>query len=626
MGFAYTRRGFIAGIATAGALLGGTVLLSGCSLPLEQIRNRLINRGDGVDETRDGVDGAGAVGAKEGGTLYIASHWPYSLDPFYLQEASGIQIASCLFDPLVRYDYRTGRLVSAAARSWRTSERGTVFTFELVEGARFHNGELVTAADFKYSWERLLKPDASGSYSGNASYLLTIEGAEALKAGEADEVTGIRAIDRLTLEVTFVSPFHEFLEVLTYPAFAPVPASEAEKDPVGFEVRPTGNGAFMIPDISYWQDDALRLARFDDYHGPAPLLSAVEFAFFEAGQDGQGQGDGLTDEGELWEVAAPSPAAPSPAALHPAALGMQKVADDLPVTYEEKTYESFTYGELDVASVPIEDFADARLLYGESADGYTATPGAQTLSGSEVCTQFLLLTLKHESLTDANVRRALSYAIDRKAICEKLYLDTCLPATGIIPPDIEGFRDGAWPAATYNIGKAKQVLADAGYPEGEGLAPITLVASDTESDRVLFEMIETNLKAVGFKVKTEVVTSGERLATVLENSAALTLTGWISDFPIMESFLTPLFASFGSYNQFEYHNAAVDEGIMAARAIALKKERIEAFQAVEDLIAADMPVVPLCFTRHTLVCSDRANDLYIAPDNLIDFPKAWVSY
>jgi ABC-type transport system substrate-binding protein len=672
MSFTYTRRGFITGIAAAGTLLGGAALLGGCSFPLERLRDRFIKGEDGADggadDSTDGSADGGPVATKGGGTLHVASHWPYSLDPFYLQEFSGVQIASCLFDPLMRYDYRTARLLPAAAKNWEVYKGGTVFVFKLVEDAYFHNGELVTAADFKYGWERLLKPDVSGSLSVNASYLSAIEGAEALIAGEADEITGIQAQDRLTLEVTFTFPFHEFLEVLTYPTFSPVPASKAGKDPLSFELWPTGNGAFMMSDTSSWQDAALKLERFDDYRGQMPLLSAVEFRFFAAGQ---AQSDESLNEDELWQAAGPvaGPTAGPVAApgmwqaaaptagpglwqavagprlrqaitgsrlqkaiaasrLQKAAIGprLRKAADDVPVTYEEKTYESFTYGELDVASVPAAALEDARLTYGESTDGYTATPGGQTLLGSETCTEFLLLNLEREPLTDVNVRRALSYAIDREAICKELYFDSYFPATGIIPPDIEGFRDGAWPPATYNINKAKQALAEAGYPKGEGLAPITLVVFDSENERALFKMIEADLKAVGFKVKTEVGASGERLAALLANSAVLTRAGWIADFPIMESFLTPLFASFGSYNQFEYHNAAVDEGIAAARAIALKKDRIEAFQAVEDLIVADMPAIPLFFTRHTLVCSDRTNDLYIAPDGLIDLKKAWLAY
>jgi ABC-type transport system substrate-binding protein len=672
----HTRRDLVAGMVAAGALLGGASLLSGCGT-IKQIISRSVERnsdrlGDASDGRADGSapDGS-AADSRTGGTLYVASRWPAAIEPLYLQELFGIQIASCLFDPLVRYDHRTGTLVGAAAKSWEANEDGTVFTFTLVEDARFHNGDAVTAADFKYSWERLLKPDTLGPPSDNASYIAMIEGAEALMAGEADEATGIRAIDRLTLEVTLSAPFHDFPQVLTYPALAPVPSSSAVEDAEEFALLPVGNGPFMVQDYESWEDDALKLTRFDDYHGEPALPAALWFVFFEDdwAEDAEPYGeDGMwavaqrplrkasgrpglrqaaagrlglrqaaagrlgsrtaaasrlglrTAAGRPGQAAA---TAPSPHRL--IVPGPSKAADSQLMTYEMKAYEGFAYGELDLAPVPVEEFEDALFSYGEAADGYTAAPGSQTLAGAEAYTQFLWLNFEHEPLTDARVRQALSYAIDRDALCKELYLDTCSSASGIIPPGIEGFRDGAWPAATFSISRAKQALADAGYPEGEGLAPLTLVVSDTESDRRLFEMIETDLKAAGFKVKTSVVTGAERFWSTLEGSAALALTGWIADFPLMESFLTSLFAGFGSYNQFGYDNPAVDEGIIAARAIADEKERLAAFQAVDDLVAADMPVIPLFFMRHSLVCSDRVNDLYVAPDGLADLPRAWVS-
>jgi peptide/nickel transport system substrate-binding protein/oligopeptide transport system substrate-binding protein len=595
----FTRRDFVVGAAAAGAAIGGMSLLGGCSfLPVNTTG----------DTSGKSIDGGNEAVTRAGGTLYVASHWPYSFDPFYLQEVAGIQMAACLFDPLVKYDYRSKKLVAAAAREWMANEDGTVFIFKLVKDARFHNDEAVTAFDFKYGWERLLKPGPFSDVSGNASYIDMIRGAKELMAGEASEASGIRVVDKLTLEVTLDAPFYDFPHILTYPAFAPVPSTGEADDFYGFDGMPIGNGAFKMEGAWDWSGTSLKLVRFDDYYGTPPLVNGVEFTFFESDREqSTGAGDSM-----MWEVA-----------NRPAGTS---VADAFPLTYEQKTYESFEFGEVDVAQVPVEEFEDALMRYGESTDGHSAAPGSQTLFGPEAYTQFLLLNFAKKPLTDAGVRRALSYAINREAICKELYLDTRLPATGIVPPDFEGFRDGAWPAAAYHVGKAKQELEDAGYPGGKGLAPITLVVSNNREDRKLFEMIGADLEAAGFKVKTSLTTDSGQFWEVLSSTAGLAITGWIADFPIMEDFITPLFASFGGYNQFAYSVAEVDEGIMAARAKAGKPERTRALQAVEDSIAADMPVVPLFFMRHTLVCSDRTNDLYIAPDGMFDISKTWLSF
>jgi ABC-type transport system substrate-binding protein len=548
---------------------------------------------------------------------------------------AGIQIADCIFDPLIRYDYQTDTLVGAAAKNWTVAQEGTVFTFELVEDARFHNGETVGAADFKHSWERLFQPDSSGERSANASYLAMIQGAEELMAGEAEELSGVKVIDELTLEVTLASSFYDFERVLVYPALAPLPSSTLEDSFFSFERTPIGNGAFKIAYEASTAEDALRLIRFEDYRGEAALLNALEFHFFA---DDTETSEQPTADEPLWEVAwrrtavPVAPAARATSAVPVAPVGratpaaLRTAADDILRTYEEKTYESFLFDELDLAALPAQECETARGRFGESADGYTAQPGEQTLFGTEVCTQFLQLNFNEEPLTDVNIRTALSYAIDRQALCTELFFDSHSPAGGIIPPGVEGFREGAWPASSYNLSKAKQLLSDAGYPEGEGLAPITLVFWDTATERALFEMIEKDLVAAGFTVRREPVATTTALWDKMKSSAALSASGWILDFPLMEGFLTSLFASFGSYNQLEYHNAEVDEGIKAARAIENKKERIAAYQAVDDIIAADMPIIPLSNPHHTLICSDRTNDLSIAPDGLAAFPKAWVSW
>jgi ABC-type transport system substrate-binding protein len=653
-----TRRDFIVGASTVGASLGGASLLSGCSILFPGLGRDTGGAGSDTGDRTGNSDG-GVRDGRRGGALYVASRWPYSIDPFYLQEVYGIQIAACLFEPLVRYDYQAGRLVGAAAESWTVTGEGTVFTFKLIDGARFHNNMEVTAADFKYGWERIFKPGFSDMISPNASYIAMIQGAEELIAGEADEASGIRVIDKLTLEVTLTFPFHDFLQILTYPAFAPLPSTGATDELFFVDEAPIGNGLFKMEGGGGWQRDGLRLVRFDEHKREPALLGAIEFRFFESdsGQDtGSSGNDGLlatayrpgraTSPVMPWVANAASPAALSSSPARRAATsalsvanvtldrfvpgkdssGLRMAADGAPMTYEEKAYENFMFGDLDVAPVPFREFEDARLSYGESANGSIATPGNQTLNGLELYTQFLFVNFEREPLTDVNVRKALSHAINREAICTELYRDTCSPATGIVPPDMKGFRDGAWPATAYSVDKAKQALRDAGHPDGRGLAPITLVVSDDPDERELFEMIKADLTAVGFTVMTTVTANGEQFWNTLRRSAGLALTGWIADFPIMEDFLTPLFASFGNYNQFGYYNAEVNTGIMVARSMVSEAQRIKAFQEIEELISADMPVVPLFFMRHALVCSDRANDLYVAPDGMLDLAKAWVTF
>jgi peptide/nickel transport system substrate-binding protein/oligopeptide transport system substrate-binding protein len=610
----FSRRDFVRGVAAA-TTLAATAALTGCTLPLGS--GAASTEGSGSAEGTG--TGSGITATKAGGTLQFASHFPYSLDPFYLQELAGLQIAAALYDPLVRYDYQTGELLKAAAESWQVSQGGTVFTFKLVSGARFHNGELVTAADFKYSWERILKPDPSGASSPNAPHIAMIEGAAELMAGETKHASGIRVIDPLTLEVTLAMPYYDFPVVLSFLPFAPVPLSGVADDLSTFSALPVGNGPFRITGRESWAASALKLDRFEDYHGEPALLSAIEFCFFESDSE-QGEaaepGDGGSAASEeIWTVA------------HRVA---DKRADDRvdsrPQTYEEKTYEGLIRDELDVAQVPLAQLDDARMHFGESTDGLTAMPGNQVLVGQEAYTQFLWVNFRQEPLANVNVRKALSYAINCETLCRELYADAALPASGIVPPGVEGFRDGAWPAASYSPSKARLALLRAAAADDVATRTITLVAHDTAFERKLFEMIKVDLEAVGFVTATKVVKTQDEYWDALEKNAALALTGWIIDYPLMENFIAPLFATFGNYNQLEYDNVQLDESIIAARAVAPQAVRVKAYQKADDILANDMPVIPLFFIKHALVCSDRVNDFTMPPDGIAPLTKPWVSW
>jgi peptide/nickel transport system substrate-binding protein/oligopeptide transport system substrate-binding protein len=585
-----SRRDFLVGAAAFGAL-GAASLLGGC-VPFSS--------------QRPGSSGAGSdvPVSKAGGSLTVASYWPMSLDPCYISNYVDFQIAMSLFDPLVRYDYKTQELVSAAAEDWKGSADGSVFTFTLVKDATFHNGDPVTARDFKYAWERLLEPDSEGLHASNAFPLLVLEGAKEFADGEADGVSGIRVVNDLKLELRLVSPFYDFPVTLSYPALAPVPSTGAARNPSEYGLHPIGNGAFMMPEKFDGREAALRLVRFEEYYGQPAQVNALEFRFYEA--DAEEPAEQMLQTADK----------------------LKKVDESAAKSALEKAYGDFELGEIDYTEIPVEKLAEAQMLYGESRDGYSASAGEQTLSGQEASTQFLAVNFLQEPLTDANVRKAISLAINREVLSETLTRGTSLTATGIVPPDVEGFRDGAWPDSTYNVYRAKQALEDAGYPQGKGLPPLSLVYGGS-FEETLFRLIQADLRVVGIPSKLVPWYEPGRKASpreVIEGSPSLTFSGWIIDYPLMESFITPFFTEDGVYNPFGYSTEEVEEGLRAARAVRDAEKRVKAYQEVEDLISADMPFIPLLFTKLCAVCSDRTNDLYVRPDKIVDLNTAWVSW
>src|SRR5690625_4736896 len=158
--------------------------------------------------------GVGAQTPKYGGTWMGAiANDPDTLDPAYSVAAVSGELIALLYDGLVGFDAE-GRAVPGLAKEWTISDDNLTYTFYLVDNAYFHNGNHFTAADVKYSFERVLHPD---TLSPREWVLDRIAGAQAFMAGEASEVTGIKVLDDYTVEITLEEPFSPFLTMLGMP-------------------------------------------------------------------------------------------------------------------------------------------------------------------------------------------------------------------------------------------------------------------------------------------------------------------------------------------------------------------------------------------------------------------------
>ncbi len=145
------------------------------------------------------------------------------------------------------------------------------------QDAKFHNGRDVTAADFKYAWERICNPANESEIS---YHLSAVKGFDAMQDGTATELEGVKAIDDKTLEVTLDYAYGDFEFVVGHPALGPVPKEEVEKDPAAFAEMPIGNGPFKM--AGPWQHDQLiQVVRFDDYSGEKAYLDGVDFKIFK---------------------------------------------------------------------------------------------------------------------------------------------------------------------------------------------------------------------------------------------------------------------------------------------------------------------------------------------------------
>ncbi len=205
-----------------------------------------------------GCSGGAPAELTEGGAFNAFLMEPASLDPARLQGPMELQVARQIYDGLTGYDPESMEVIPAMATSWKASDDATVWTFELRPGVEFHNGRECTAADFVYSWNRAANPLTAGPSS---CHLAVIKGYEEVRGGAAEALSGLRAPDDHTLEVTLAYPYADFPARVAHPAFSPVPA-EAAAD---LDESPVGTGPFRL---ASWEHGAeLVIEGFDGYYG-----------------------------------------------------------------------------------------------------------------------------------------------------------------------------------------------------------------------------------------------------------------------------------------------------------------------------------------------------------------------
>ncbi len=504
-----------------------------------------------------------------GGTLNYYINNPTSIDPYDLEEDQGMQVGYQLFDALTTYDFESEALVGLAATSWDVNDAADEFTFHLVEGAKFHDGTTVTSKSFKQAWERIVSPTTSTAHASAIGYhLAMVEGYSELSTGDATELTGVTCPDDNTLVVKLSQSYADFTYVVMHPALSPVPDCALE-DFDTFFYAPVGNGPFKMD--GKWEDgQEINLVKFEDYsYGEVAKIDGIHF----------------------------------------------NIQKDVQTAYTE-----FQAGNLDVASVPTTQLKDAISQYGESEDGSTITPGHQVLTGAELSTYYLMCNVQDETMADLDLRKAISMAINRQAICDTVFEGTREPAGGIIPPGIAGYQENTWEYVKYDVDAAKEIL-DAKYPaDADGKRGITVaITYNLDGDhKSVMEMVMADLAAVGIDTTSNTAEWASILTNTYPNGDfQMGRLGWIADYPIMDNFMYPLFYTGADNNYGGYSNADVDAAILKARATADDAERIAAYQEVDKLVGAEMPVIPLFYYKHQMVGSSRVKYLHIDPQKLI---------
>ena len=214
-----------------------------------------------------------------------------------------------------------------------------------------------------------------------------------------------------------------------------------------------------------------------------------------------------------------------------------------------------------------------------------------------LATVFLWLDTRQSALGNRQVRQAINYAINRNAISSGIQKNRHVQARGILPLGMPGYDPDLVPY-TYNVARARTLLAEAGYPAGKGLPPFELWTS-TKSISVNqeHEAIKKDLEHVGIQVELHTAETWEQYASTIlgKRPGAMYRYSWFADFPDPDNVLFPLFHSQSSDNYAHYSNPEVDRLLDEARSAGDYLKRIQLYRHIEALIMADAPVVTLSY-------------------------------
>lgn len=494
-----------------------------------------------------------------------------SLDPAFARNQFAIWMDNQLYNGLVQVNDSL-QTVPAIAKTWEISADGKLYTFHLRGDVYFHDdplfpngkGRKVVAADFRYSFNRIIDPAiaSSGGWIFN---------------GKVNGPEDFLAPDDSTFVIRLKNPFPPLPALLTAQYCSVVPREVAEHYGKDFRSHPVGTGPFRF---GYWKEGEililLKNERYWEKDGDRqlPYLDAVKATF---------------------------------------------------ISDKQTAFMEFIKKKIDF-------FND---LDGSYRDDILSKSGRQTkkyqgkfklLTNPFLNTNYLgilvdtsLAIVRNSPLRDLRIRQAINYAIDRRKLVKYLRNSIGTPGTsGFIPKGMPGFDAAAVSGYAYDPEKSRELLAEAGYPNGKGLPQITLQTSTTYKD--LIEFIQGELAGVGIDCSVEVNQTSSLRDLIAKNSVNFFRGTWIADYPDGENYLSVFYSK--NYvpvgpNYTNFKNKEFDRIFEAAYYEPDDKKRFAMYRQMDDIVMKNAPVVILYYDQLVNLYQNNISGYSLNAQNLM---------
>ena len=498
-----------------------------------------------------------------------------SLDPAFARNQMNIWCVNSLFNGLTQLDTNL-QVKPSIAKSWESSTDGLTYTFHLRSDVYFHDhelfpngkGRLVTAQDFVYSFHRIIDPKvaSAGAWIFN---------------DKIDSTKPFEALNDTTFVVHLQKPFPAFPSLMTIQYCSVVPKEVCEFYGKEFRNHPVGTGPFQF---KYWKEGEVMVFLKNDHYfekengQQLPYLDAIKISFisdkqtaflaflkndldFFSGIDGSYRNDVLHKNGTL----------------------------------KEKYNNRFT-----LVKSP-----------------YLNTEYLGMLVDSS------LSIVKNSPLKNKKIRQAINYAIDRKKMIQYLQNSIGIPGhAGFLPEGMPGYDKSKVKGYSYQPEKAKQLLAEAGYPEGKNLPEITLNTTSTYRD--LIEFVQSELQNIGIKTKVEVHQGSSLRELIAKNNVNFFRGSWIADYPDGENYLAVFYSKNfvpNGPNYTHFSSKKFDKLFEASFFESNDSIRFQLYQEMERLVLEESPMVILFYDQSVRLIPKNITGLPNNPLNILDLKR-----
>lgn len=507
---------------------------------------------EGTTTAADGTDATAAPAAEQNLVVNVGPD-PDTIDPALNSAVDGATLIIHAFEGLYTLDDQ-GTPIPGQAESVDISDDGLTYTFHLRDGLKWSDGQPLTASDFVYSWNRAISPDTA------ADYAYMFEAIKGFDEGKLD----VTAKDDKTLVVTLNSKTPYFLELTAFPTFSPVRQDIVEADPESWATKVDtyiGNGPYKMTD---WV--------------PGSYIT-------------------YTKNENYWDYAA----------LGPDTIKFVLMADDASIL------NAYMNGDILFAdSMPNDEIS-------------TWQDKADFNKQGQLGTYYVSFNVTKAPLDNKLVREALTLAVDRDYIAVQIGQAGQVPAGAYVPigmtdadtskefRDVGGdYYDPTASGYAANLQKAKDLLAEAGYPNGEGLPTLEYLYNEGTGHQQIGEALQSMWAEIGVKVDLVSQEWSTFLNSRKNGDYEIARNGWLADYNDPITFLDMWITGSGN-NDAQWSNAKYDDLISQVKASSDPAERMKLMHQAEDLIFDDWMLCPIYYYVDIYLQNPKVEGVWSSP-------------